>query len=355
MQMKLVFVGIVAVLLLQAACSKNQEERPEPPDPQQDNRTLRQKYSVQTDEWPTANWYNGIKRQELGALLAGPTNEELGPEKVKLGEALFFNTLLSTNGRSCGSSCHVPEKRFTDGMSIGFTGIIRHTPTVENAWYLKGNLFWDGRAKTFEDQIEVAITSPVEMNQPMETLPAKLMAEGLDSQFVSAYGTDVITRERILGAIAAYTQTVVSKETPFDRFVKGDHDALTSQQIEGLHLFRTKAGCINCHNGPMFTDLQYHNLGSPSGGQVDSGRYDATRNPDDIGKFRTQGLRNVTKTPPYWHNGAFASIEQVIEAKNQGMPTEYVRTGILSPYIKPLNLSASEKQSLVAFLKALND
>jgi len=352
-------VFFTAVLVV-FACAKKSPEPSDPQLPPEVEKTLREQYSTLAENWPKPTLDDGVEHRELGELLAGPSVESLGVEKVALGKLLFFDSYVGAEARGCSNTCHIAKKYWTDQLKLAPTGVTRNTPTMENAWYLNGNLFHDGRAKTYAEQIETAITSPVEMNQPMAALPAKLAASGFyQPHFKKAYGDEELNRERILDAIAAYSQTIVSGETKFDRFVKGDYAALDDRELNGLHLFRTKARCVNCHNGPYFTDLKFHNLGYAglsSSLLLDSGRYDATGLKEDIGKFRTLGLRNVANTAPYFHNGAFASLKALIDEKDKGMPrgNGYTRLGTLDPLIKPLGLTDEEKEDIIAFLHALS-
>lgn len=349
------FLGLLLVAL---ACGK--EKPVVDVDPPEAADSLRHRYAAPTEKWPQAAWFDAIvKRQELALRQEGPTAEQLGPKKIILGRLLFMDPSLSSNGRSCANICHKPNNYWIDQLPLVVPGITRNTPTMENAWYIKGHLFYDGRAKTYAQQIETAISSPVEMNQDMNALPAKLAALGTYQPFfAAAYGDEAITKDRITEAIAAYSQVIVSGDTRFDSFLKGNYSILNDQEIHGLHLFRTKGKCINCHQGPYFTDMQYHNLGysSPSSwSTLDSGRYVATGDAADIGKFRTLGLRNVVHTYPYFHNGSLANMKELMKALNAGMPrgSGYVQLGELSPYIKPLNLSAEEIDAIIAFLHTL--
>nr|WP_246172563.1 cytochrome-c peroxidase [Sphingobacterium hotanense] len=217
------------------------------------------------------------------------------PALIALGKTLFWDNNVGSGTRSC-LSCHNPENYRTDAKRTadGIATHHRNTPTMQNVWTLEGHLFHDGRAKTFREQIAEAIESPIEMGGNTYTLPAKLQAvPGYVRMYEEAYGTRELTREGLLDAIAAYSKTISSGITAFDRFVAGDYQSLSDEQIEGLHLFRTKGQCINCHNGPFFTDLNYHNLGYAVDvfGKLDDGRYIVTKNRNDLGKIRTPGLR----------------------------------------------------------------
>ncbi|GGE50600.1 hypothetical protein GCM10011413_16110 [Pedobacter psychrotolerans] len=155
----------------------------------------------------------------------------------------------------------------------------------------------------------------------------------------------------------------MSRRTPFDRFLAKDKKALTDQQLMGLHLFRTKARCINCHNGPLFTDNEFHNDGLTYYGRKyeDLGLYNVTKKPEDVGKFKTPGLRNVMKTAPWFHNGLFPNIDGVMNMYNIGMPVQRVKPEQVNDPLLPKNdkllkglmLSNAEKDAVVSFLDAL--
>lgn len=350
----------VLLLLAFGACSKppttdGEESQPDP-EPV-DTRSTREKYSTTIAEWPEAEWYNGIIKRELAELRANP-HASPAPAVLQLGKTLFFEKRMGSVQNSC-SSCHDPAKFWTDGRKVALGGGVRNTPTMENAWHLKGHLFHDGRATTYADQITEAIESPIEMDGDLNIIPWRLsQIPGYIVLFEAAYGSRTITKERILDALEVYTKSIHSGETAFDRFVRGDYNALTDQQIEGLHLFRTKAKCINCHNGPFLTHLGYHNLGyaTDSRGSLDNGRQEATGLEADKGKFRTPGLRNVANTAPYWHNGEMATLAQVIDLLNRGMPHAGRQkiNGTLSPHIRPLGLTSTEQQAILAFLNTLS-
>lgn len=322
--------------------------------------TLREQYSRAIASWPTASWDEGIARRELAGMVDNPNMGKEKPALIALGKTLFWDNNVGSGTVSC-MSCHKPESYWTDAKrtASGIAAHHRNTPTMQNVWTLEGHLFHDGRAKTFREQIAEAIESPIEMGGNTYTLPAKLQAvPGYVRMYEEAYGTRELTREGLLDAIAAYSKTISSGITAFDRFVAGDYQSLNDEQIEGLHLFRTKGQCINCHNGPFFTDLNYHNLGYAVDvfGKLDDGRYIATKNKDDLGKIRTPGLRNVVHTPPYMHNGSIATLTEIISLLSQKMPQSPGQQihGELSPHIKSLKLSRKEQDAILAFLNALS-
>lgn len=353
-----IFLCIITTLIFAVQCTKNSSspEEPQIPVDPQPNKSLREQYSTSPDLWPSANWYSGVKKQELSFL---PDHEVSAPAKVvELGKVLFFDSRLGKRNNSC-ASCHVADKYWIDGAVVAAGGGNRNTPSLQDSWYLEGHLMLDGRAKTFAEQLTIAIESPHEMAGDVNSLPGLLGAiQEYRILFQEAYSTEQITVDRILGALTAYTKTIVSGDTRFDQFIKGDFTALNDQQLAGLHLFRTKAACINCHNGPFFTDLQYHNLGNSLDAQqsADYGRFNFTNLNSDRGKFRTPGLRNVMHTAPYLHNGSVVSLDMLIDLLIEGMPQMNGQriSGVLSPHIKPLNLNHEERNALLAFINTLS-
>ncbi|MCS6290639.1 MAG: c-type cytochrome [Nitrospira sp.] len=274
--------------------------------------------------------------------------------KIELGKQLYFDGRLSKNNAISCAFCHNPGTGFADPRqtSIGVGGGIggRQSPTVYNTG-LNHVQFWDGRARSLEEQAIGPIHNPVEMAETHEHVVAKLgKIKGYQQQFRAVFGTDV-NLQGIAEAIAAYERTVLSTNSTFDKYVLGDQKAMDAAAVRGLTLFKGKARCILCHNGPNFTDNQFHNLGVPQVGPMkeDLGRFVVSRAEKDRGAFKTPTLRSIIETAPYMHDGAFKTLEEVVEFLDQGGGSN----PNLSPLVKPLNLTADEKSDLVAFLKAL--
>ena len=274
--------------------------------------------------------------------------------KIELGKQLYFDGRLSKNNAISCAFCHNPGTGFADPRqtSIGVGGGVggRQSPTVYNTG-LNHVQFWDGRARSLEEQAIGPIHNPVEMAETHEHVVAKLgKIKGYQQQFRAVFGTDV-NLQGIAEAIAAYERTVLSTNSAFDKYVLGDQKAMDEAAVRGLALFKGKARCILCHNGPNFTDNQFHNLGVPQVGPMkeDLGRFAVSRAEKDRGAFKTPTLRSITETAPYMHDGAFKTLEEVVEFMDQGGGSN----PNLSPLVKPLNLTAEEKSDLVAFLKAL--
>ncbi|MEI8384119.1 MAG: cytochrome c peroxidase [Planctomycetota bacterium] len=269
------------------------------------------------------------------------------PEKIALGKQLYFDGRLSADNKVSCASCHDPAKGFSNGDQFA-TGVEgkkggRNSPTVINTAYQKFQ-FWDGRAKTLEEQALGPIQNPIEMNLTLEAAVAKLNGiEGYKSQFKAVFGTDV-TADGIGKAIAAYERTVLSGDAPYDKFKAGDKMALSEGAQRGMKLFFGKANCSACHAGPNFTDNGFHNIGVPGN---DAGREAISKSVGDKGAFKTPTLREIARSAPYMHDGSLKTLEEVVAHYNKGgTPNDQ-----LDEEIFPLKLTPEQAADLVAFMK----
>lgn len=288
---------------------------------------------------------------EMPYLADNPWSEE----KEELGKMLYFDPRLSgSNWISC-ATCHNPGLGWGDGLpralGNGQQELGRHSPTVINSGYFKLQ-FWDGRAKTLEEQALGPIQAAGEMNQNMDALVKELKAiPGYVQRFKEVFGRSGIIAENIGKAIGLFERSVVSNNAPYDYYSQGDKSAMSKSAVNGMQLFFGKAKCAICHNGPAFTDSGFHNIGVKQHGPLkeDLGRYQVTQNDFDKGAFKTPGLRHVTRSAPYMHDGSEATLEDVVEFYNRGGDVETNR----SAFITPLELTDQEKKDLVEFMKAL--
>ncbi|OQW61226.1 MAG: cytochrome-c peroxidase [Proteobacteria bacterium HN_bin10] len=285
-----------------------------------------------------------------------PADNPQTAQKIELGRLLFFDKRLSKNDTIACASCHLPSMAFTDGQPVS-TGINklkggRSAPASINRVYSKAQ-FWDGRADTLEDQSIGPFVSPVEhgfINHDEMVAKMRKIA-GYRKLFQEVFGREIVI-EDVGKAIASFQRTIVSGNSAVDRFdVGGEEKALSESAQRGLELFRSKARCTRCHSGFNFSDEKFHNLGIGwDTNTVDLGRYMVTKNPEDIGAFKTPTLREIARTAPYMHDGRFKTLEEVVNFYNQG--------GIQNPHkdntLIPLEMSQQEKADLVAFLKSLN-
>jgi len=287
-----------------------------------------------------------------------PEDNPLGKDKIALGKLLYFDPRLSKDDTLTCASCHIPFHGFADpartSQGVGFQLGARNSPTVINRLF-SSDQFWDGRAKDLEEQAHGPLTNPVEMAMSThdEVVGRVRAIDAYGPLFVAAFGSPEITMPRIAQAIASYERTVVSGNSAYDRYQAGDKSALSVRQVRGLELFNGKANCVTCHVSFNFTDEGYHNLGvgwDPVKKQLrDLGRYEVTKGESEKGAFKTPTLRNVVETAPYMHDGSEATLREVIELYDRGGNAN----PHLSPKMKPLGLTADEKEDLLLFLQAL--
>ena len=281
-----------------------------------------------------------------------PDDEPPSELEVTLGKTLYFDTRLSVNYTQSCATCHNPDLGFGDGLrkSIGAMGgkVGRNAPHIYNlAW--SSSMFWDGRMVTLEEQALGPIEAPGEMNMKIsDLLPRLKKVKWYRETFDSVYGSGGLTKENLGKAIAAFERTVISINSPFDRYIAGDKNAMSPSQVRGLALFKGKANCTKCHDGVNFTDDSFHNIGV---GDNDPGRAAINGEKSMYGAFKTPGLRNTLLTAPYLHDGSAATLEEVIELYDVGGHSKKN----VDKLIVPLNLSEQEKADLVAFLGALTD
>ncbi|HET9645410.1 MAG TPA: cytochrome c peroxidase [Burkholderiaceae bacterium] len=278
------------------------------------------------------------------------------PARVELGRSLFFDPRISGNGAISCATCHNPTLGWSDGLktAVGMNGKVlpRATPTVVNTAY-NTQFMWDGRKKSLEDQALGPMKTPEEMNTNFPATISRLKASsGYVSMFEKAYPGEGITEETMAKAIAAFERTVVSNDSPFDRWLAGDRTAITESQWRGFKVFTdpNKGNCAACHTGPNFTDNGYHNIGIKASGQPDLGRFNIKSLASMKGAFKTPTLRDIELTAPYFHDGSAATLRDVVEHYTRGGDDR----SNLSPNMKPLALTEQDKDDLVQFMKALS-
>ena len=291
------------------------------------------------------------------------------PERIELGRLLYFDPILSGDNSVACASCHHPANGFTDNRAVS-TGIRgqkggRSAPTVWNAAW-SGEQFWDGRAKTLEDQAKGPIQNPIVMDQNPALLLTELKAiPEYSRRFDEAFrgsGGSAVTLDNIASAIAAFERTIASVNSPFDRYAAGDRSAMNESAVRGLNLFRSvSTRCFECHELPTFAMKEYKVLGVPSLGdptKVDDDRGRAAISPGASVEraFRVPTLRNVAKTAPYMHNGSLKTLDEVLEfyAKGGGLGRGYKLDNV-DDKIRKFDLTPDEKADLTAFLEALTD
>jgi cytochrome c peroxidase len=330
--------------------------------------------ALAADAWP-----KGLPR-DLWEILVPPENP-VTPEKVALGRRLYYDKRLSRDGTVSCATCHDPAKGFSDGeqVSEGIGGKkgTRNAPTVLNSVFNEFQ-FWDGRVASLEEQAKGPMINPVEMGMASHDDVVKVVRGVPEYQqaFKAVFGREPGIDD-IVAAIATFERTVVSGDSPFDRFIAGDKSAISESAQRGWTLWNGKARCNTCHPfgsaTPNFSDNKFHNIGVAAKGRdfaqvarlaaaekdpaklafhpdfTELGRYVTTKQPKDIGAYKTPGLRDVALTAPYLHDGSEATLLDVVNFYDKGgEPNPYLDGGIV-----PLKLTEQEKKDLVALMETL--
>ena len=291
----------------------------------------------------------------LDAYMPIPKANPLTAEKAALGRRLFSDPILSADQSIACSSCHDPERAFTDDRpkAVGVFGRVgpRRVPKLVNRGYGR-SFFWDGRIPSLEEQVLEPVVNELEMDLSLAEAETRLRADTrYAAEFMAVFG-QAPDRDALANALASYVRTILSGDSRYDRYVAGKADALNEQERLGLEVFRTKGNCVTCHLGPNLTDERFHNtgVGYQDGQFADDGRFLVTGRSRDRGAFKTPTLRDVALTAPYMHDGSLETLERVIEDYDRGgTPNAH-----LDPEIRELNLSDGEKDALAAFLRTLN-
>jgi cytochrome c peroxidase len=280
--------------------------------------------------------------------------------KAQLGEKLFTEKILSLDSSVSCANCHKPEFAFAD--TAAFSTGIHNTPTLRNTPSVLNMLnrtifFYDGRAKTLEQQALMPIEHKNEMGLPIAEAVNRLNKNKVYKSLFLKIFKQLPNKQNLAKAIAAYERTLETIDSKFDDWANEDTTHWTASEERGRLLFiGDKAKCFNCHRAEDFTIDEFKNIGLFNAGNLnDIGRYAITNNKKDIGKFKTPGLRNVAITSPYMHNGMFKTLEEVVEYYNE--PNKFIKNSINIDIDlqKPLGLTTEEKADLVIFLKSLTD
>ncbi|MCX8051897.1 MAG: methylamine utilization protein [Chlorobi bacterium] len=283
-----------------------------------------------------------------------PHDNPITADKIALGRLLFYDTGLSRDGDLSCASCHRQARAFSDTIAVsrGTQSEIglRNAPPIVNVAY-SGSWFWDGRARSLEEQILGAMTSPIEMASDTALIAQRLNSSSSYREwFQRVFGSSPSVRDAVR-AIATFCRILVSGNSRYDRYRRGDTTALGDSEKRGMALFFSeRTRCSECHSGIFFSDFAFHSIGIHSH-YYDRGRYYVTGDERDIGKFKTPTLRNVALTAPYMNDGTMATLDDVLEHYNTG-GKPFVNK---DPRIRPLGLTSSELADLRAFLQALTD
>ncbi len=267
----------------------------------------------------------------LDLYMPVPEDNPITRPKLELGRKLFHDRRLSRSGTVACASCHDPNRAFSDTrpLAVGVFGRVgrRHAPALVNRGYGR-SFFWDGRIATLEEQVLKPIQDPNEMDLSLEDASSRV---GLSVSEISR-------------ALATYIRSIVSGDSPYDRFTNGDRRALSNEQQRGLQIFRGRGNCTACHVGPTFSDERFHNTGVAWQNDrfQDEGRANGT--------FKTPTLREVARTAPYMHDGSLATLANVVDFYSDGGR----KNPFLDPDIRPLRLTDAEKRELIRFLESLS-
>ena len=318
-----------------------------------------------------------------------PADNPQTPAKVELGKLLFFDARLGGDVSIACSDCHTPSMGWTDGADIcrGYPGSShwRNCQTVVNAAYYD-KLFWAGAARSLEAQAKSAAKGGVAGNGEDDMMEERLRhIPEYVKRFREVFGTERPEIHAAWLAIAAFERTLVQRDTPLDRYLQGEADAMSAAAVEGMQLFQGKAECIRCHNGLLLTDQKYYNLGVPDNPafeedplkqitfryeqyakgvseeiyrktKTDLGLYYRSKRDEDMGKFRAPMLRYLEYTAPYMHNGNFYTLEEVVDFYDEGGGADRIEENFghstKTKLLKPLGLTDEEKEQLVEFLRS---
>jgi cytochrome c peroxidase len=307
---------------------------------------------------------------------AFPGSKESNPVIVALGKKLFTEKALSGNLRRSCSDCHRPEAYFTDGLktSLAFDGnsyVQRNAPSLLYAGFQYAQ-FWDGRAKSLQEQIKTVISNPLEMNGDHVVIVERLKKDTVYlREFQRAFPDSGLNTETLSDALAAYVKGLAPMNSAFDNYVAGDKKAMSAEQVRGFNLFMGKGQCGSCHFAPLFNGLippfykrtEYEILGTPENDDFDHLKADKDKGRSGFfpisyyeAAFKTPTVRNAEKTSPYMHNGVFKDLDKVVEFYNQGggaglhldLPQQTLSA-------KPLHLSKDEVRQIVVFMQSLTD
>jgi len=285
-----------------------------------------------------------------------PVDNPMTPEKVELGKLLYFDKRVSKDCTISCATCHEPTAAWAEhrptsqGINHQIGG--RNAPTVINAAYATSQ-FWDGRAKSLEEQAVGPVGNPIEMGHSMPAVCESFSKiPGYAERFKKVFGTGV-TEDGFAKAIAAFERTILSGDSPYDRFEKGDQAALSDAQKRGKTLFEN-SGCADCHTPPLFSDYDFQNAGvGMDKPQPDEGRKKVTGKDEDLGAFRVPALREVANTAPYFHDGSAATLEEAVALMAAGGKDNPHRSEMFDT-VREAKITPAQQKDLVEFLKALS-
>ncbi len=347
-KIKHIVISCIAMVLVVVACTKDDPKTP-----------------VTLDETPYVFEYGDFPAPDL------PTDNPLTVQGVELGRMLFYDPMLSKDGSQSCASCHQQLDGFSDRrrFSIGVEMLPgeRQAMSVFNLAWHENEFFWDGRASTLREQSLEPIEDPLEMNETLENVIAKLSdKEMYRNQFMRVFGSEEITAEKMGLAMEQFMLSIVSFSSKYDKYLAGEVE-LTESEERGRVLFEMEynpffpefsgADCVHCHGGINFANDQYMNNGLDTDANItDIGRERVTNDPNDRAKFKVPSLRNIAVTAPYMHDGRFSTLEEVIDHYNEGIQMSATADfTVLNTMETGLLLTEQDKEDLINFLQTLTD
>lgn len=294
----------------------------------------------------------------ISTAFVNDTSQSIPTSSVELGEILFNDKILSIDQSVSCASCHIPDFAFADtnsfspGVNNNYTE--RNTPSV---MYLadKKRFFWDGRAKSFEEQALGPIASPKEMGLPLDEAERRLTQSVYYQKAFKTVFDDEPSLQLLAKALGDYQRTLQPTESAYDRYIAGDINALNAAEVRGMELFIYDANCVFCHKEPYFGNDEFFNIGLFDGkSKNDIGRFMVTHDSTDIGAFETPTLRNIALTAPYMHDGSMKTLKEVLEYYNE--PDKHVpNSKNRHANMAPLKMNSKHIEDLEAFLRSLTD
>lgn len=327
-------------------------------------------FTYYQDTIPTGT-YQLVYPANFGNRVNIPTDNATTKQGVYLGRLLFYETRLSANNKISCSSCHQQQRAFTDGRAlspgVGMFLSTRNSMSLANLLWAR-KFFWDGRAASLEEQAVTPLSNPHEMGQALNISAQKLSAiKPYSTLFQLVYGDTAITGDRIVKAIAQFERTLISADSPYDRYLKGSYQP-SPQELKGMELFNQApqpekgirgANCAHCHGGPKNYMELFHNNGLDSIPK-DAGIEALTGLAQDRGRFKVPTLRNIALTAPYMHDGRFKTLDEVVDhysdhIRQSASLSSFLQGESNEPGGRVLKLLPAEKKELIAFLNMLTD
>jgi len=354
---RLQLITFVVCSLALCGCGEEEKSSPQPAAPVVTDAAPSEKTKPNVVAVTAPTEFVEVAMGETLPPMKVPVDNPMTPEKIELGELLFFDTALSKDHSMSCATCHDPEQGWSNGEALaeGASGIRgkRNTLSILNVGFYDKHLFWDGRVKTLEEQALIPVFEKTEMGMESEEELLGRIKENEDYQTrFAAVFEDGITATNIARALATFQRTIVVKEVPYDRYLAGDKTAMSDAAIRGAKVFFNKrvANCVACHPAPMYTDQKPYNIGIGMDKEEKDWGFHHTKGWAYWGKFRSPSLRGIDQTGPYMHDGSLETLEDVVDYYNKG-GTRHEYTDVAIANLGLTRLSDQQKKDLVAFMR----